>query len=280
MGTVDGWPKDDCLKMFKGVDKNGDGKISLEEFIEWVMKGVEASKSGDQVKKEAETPEEVVAEAAKQAADKAEMQAAAPYLHELFEIQKKNYYDLMNLPVDELMAMMFEPEKAKEYEEKQQKMVDEQLKPLFQKSFKHHDSNGNDSLSKEEAAVFFSHFTHEQGAFLKSMIANQLRTEVRNMIASVAKDASAADKDQLEKLKVEAEAKIKETVGNLKTMLNKIEEDYNANKADRDAAAFKVLDVNGDGSLAYAELEAAVFPKDPTDPMPKAFNEALGFTPP
>merc|ERR1712224_673376 len=79
-----------------------------------------------------------------------------------------------------------------------------------------------------------------------------------------------------EQVKKQIEAKIDETVKKIEVVNKKQVEDYKANKAERDAEAFKVCDVSGDGTLQLDEVIAILTPESP---KMIAFMSALGINP-
>merc|ERR1712228_364106 len=62
----------------------------------------------------------------------------------------------------------------------------------------------------------------------------------------------------------------------IKMAIEKAKDEYMANKAERDAASFKVIDTSGDGTLQEQEFLAAFEPESEKN---VAFMKALGLSP-
>lgn len=163
--------------------------------------------------------------------------AAAPFLAEYHtKIEAKMMEDMKDGL--NLAALKDNPEEAKKYWLKYKEGWQafwEENKVLLEKSFKRHDTAGNDVLSKEEAAVFFKNLMvqwMDMGMVWAGMMVPEGGTEEETKAA-------------IEAAKVEVQKK---------------KDNYAANKADFDAAGFKVLDVNDDGTLQLKEFLAAFEP--------------------
>lgn len=126
-------------------------------------------------------------------------------------------------------------------------------KPLLEKSFARHDTNSSAVLEKDEAAVFFGQLVHVDSGFCKAISALQLDFESQQF------PEGPAQGEAIEKAKAD---------------IQKREDEYNADKAARDAAAFKVLDTNGDGTLQKSEFIAAF---EPGSEINAKFLRALGY---
>merc|ERR1719512_640972 len=66
--------------------------------------------------------------------------------------------------------------------------------------------------------------------------------------------------EEREKIKPLLEEQMKKEIEAAQAEVQKKEENYKANKAEYDAAAFKVLDTNGDGTIQLVEFIAAFEP--------------------
>merc|ERR1712228_1050623 len=77
-------------------------------------------------------------------------------------------------------------------------------------------------------------------------------------------------------MKKQCSEQVKEAVEKLKKDTAEAIDDYKSNKAERDKAAFEVIDVGKDGQLQEAEVVAALLPGDPKN---DALLQALGFAP-
>jgi len=189
----------------------------------------------------------------------------APYLAEFFKLQQETMSKTMADP----LAMM---EKALT-KGGMQKMKQEQLTwfrnvgtPLLEKSFKHHDSGGSGTLTQEEAQVFFEHLISKEVAMYKAVAVAALQKTMLAM-AEMMKGMGMSDNDE--------KAKMKEEIAEVNQKFDEKMKKYWANKASCDAAAFKVLDTNGDGTIQLAEF-ISVF--EPESPRNMEFHLALGLT--
>ena len=72
----------------------------------------------------------------------------------------------------------------------------------------------------------------------------------------------------------EAKKEAKKKVAEMRQVFRKLTEEYKANKSAMDAAAFKVLDVSGDGKLQEEEVLNALMLGTPQN---KKLQAALGF---
>merc|ERR1712046_378637 len=82
--------------------------------------------------------------------------------------------------------------------------------------------------------------------------------------------------EQMKEMAEEIKSQMSIQIDMMKKMMEKSKEDYLANKAERDAAAFKVVDTSGDGTLQENEFLAAFEPETEKN---SAFMKALGFAP-
>merc|ERR1711879_518309 len=76
------------------------------------------------------------------------------------------------------------------------------------------------------------------------------------------------------KAAVDMQDKVKKAVDDVRAEVAKMGENYKTDKANRDAAAFKVVDTSGDGTLQVEEVVAALTPDTPRN---EEFMKALGF---
>jgi len=198
---------------------------------------------------------------------------SAPYLKQYFEVVSKGVEELASMDMGEMMAMAFDPEKKKAFEKKTEDQ-NTQLKELVTKSFKHHDTKDTNVLDKEEATVFFTHLVDEQTCFIPAVAQIAIKKSIEmgiQMMAGFMGEDSADVKEGRENI----EKMVQEGVKEAKENAQKAKEDYYKNKVDRDAAAFKVIDVNNDGTIQLEELIAAM---TPNDPKMNALMAALGIT--
>jgi len=149
--------------------------------------------------------------------------------------------------------------------------------PLLSKSFDHHDTKKNGVLDAHEAAVFFQNLMTKLEGWLKRMmdraVLPTLEAQVTSQIGEAVAQFPAKQQRQMEEKVKDIMRKV---VSSFKEEFEGILKTYRAEKKQRDAAAFKVLDVNGDGKLQKKEfLEAFSFGEEKNT----LFLLALGFNP-
>jgi len=246
-----GFTEEDCQKMFSEADMNKDGAIKYEEFVAWVF--------SDDL--EEETPEG---------------ESAAPFMKQAFELLTKGITDLTAAAMEEggdLEAAMANEE-----------AMQSQFVELLGKSFDHHNKSGSGTLDPEEAKQFFSNLVSQSGAFLESIVTISIKkfmaVTVKQMMAVMAEEGDEASNAE-PAVKMAMVSAMRE---GLQTELEKAKaktaqqlEEYLANKEERDAAAFKVIDVDGTGSIGKDEFLAAFTPGNEKSDEVMA---ALGIEPP
>lgn len=148
------------------------------------------------------------------------------------------------------------------------------LQPLIEKSFDYHDTLKNKVLEPDESKLFFEHYVAEQGEFFVALQASMHKKIIEiNMQMMAGLMGGQVDKKQMQK---NVQAQVDAHVAKIKKLVDEQIASYTADKASRNAAAFKVLDVNGDGKLQKDEVVEALIPD--TDKN-KQFVSALGINP-
>merc|ERR1711972_722169 len=171
---------------------------------------------------------------------------------------------------EKLMALAIDPEAKKKMAEESKAWFESEAKPLLEKSFKHHDTSNTGVLDKAEAAIFFKHMVGEETDFAQAMVAFSIEAGIKMSLATL---ESLSEEDR-EKIKPQLEEQMKKEIESAKADVQKKEENYKANKAELDAAAFSVLDTSGDGSLQLTEFLAAF---EPDSTMNLEVHMALGY---
>lgn len=200
-------------------------------------------------------------------------QCQSPALHQYFEEQiklTKEETKKLQQNVMGTLSMIGDPEALKKHQDELTAKMHGILIPLIEKIFGLHDTLKNNVLEPSESRLFFEHYIAEQGQFLVALQAYMVKAgleESMKMMAAMMggkvdqKEIQAQVDDQVEKL-----AKLVEEQTN----------EYVANKVERDAAAFKVLDISGDGKIQKPDVVQALLPN--TDKN-KEFLNALGVNP-
>jgi len=212
-----------------------------------------------------------------------EKPSESPYLKEYFEIQVK----AMSETIDMVPLLLFD-ENAKEKMDSKRSETIALLKVPLQKSFKRHAVKGNDILDREEAAAFFKHLVEENIHFVKAYTASismkSIETSV-GMGAGILEAMADSDEDKAafqdfqNAIRAGCEEGVKASVQMIEEAMKQQMADYLANRAERNAAAFKIMDKNEDGTLQLAEIEEILLAEMDSDKA-LAFMEALGFAPP
>jgi len=135
---------------------------------------------------------------------------------------------------------------------------------------------GSECLDPQESKSFFDNYTDNLGGFLKAiaeMAMMQGFQAAMRMLQEMAGDDPEV-KQMMEEAMKEAKSEIDEALKEMKENVDSQMKDYHANKAERDAEAFKAIDVNGDGQLVCEEVIKALTPD--TEENQKMMR-ALGF---
>jgi len=115
---------------------------------------------------------------------------------------------------------------------------------LVKKVFTHYDVNGDGVLDKEETAILYSHFADEFSKVFPDQGNDDER--IQNLVDGVlhmSLDDARANWQQRKEQKKEFMKQIEDGL-----------QAYNANKEEKDQAAFAIMDVNGDGKLRLQEV--------------------------
>lgn len=205
---------------------------------------------------EAKEAAEATAEAAVAPAEgAAEGDKDAPFLAEYFAKVQSRTAALIS-DQEKLLALAVDPEANKKLNEESKAWFESEAKPLLEKSFKRHDINNSDVLDPKEADLLFKHMVREETNFAQAISALSIEAGAR-MSMGMLKLVSIEER---EKIKPLLEEQIKKKIESAMAEVQKKEDNYKANKADFDAAAFKVLDTNADGTLQLVEFLAAFEP--------------------
>merc|ERR1719440_368842 len=168
------------------------------------------------------------------------------------------------------MAMAMDPEAEQKMKEKQAALKEE-CSPLLRKSFEHHNPSGSGTLSPEEAGAFFDHLVHEEGDFIRAvagMVMTNVVAGMMNMMQQMVPEEQRPEMESQIRTQMEA-AKTQ-----MEEQIAKATADYEADRAAKNAAAFAIIDKNGDRTIQLDEFVAAM---DFEGDKSKDFQKALGF---
>jgi hypothetical protein len=221
------------------------------------------------------------------------LKEAAPFLHKYFKLVKEHALETAAEAQKTLTSRVMDPSEADPYkslgkmmkvaqklqEEQQRKKIalNEELGPVILKAFTHHDKTGTHVLDREEAATFFSHIVDEQGAFQEASAAvlqGQAVQEMTKAMMDMTKMMGGKVDKKAEKAK--ADAMVHEMLEATRELVEKAMVEYKNDKQAKDATAFKVLDISGEGTLKSEEVVVAM-----TQGSAKnvEFMTAIGFGP-
>lgn len=200
----------------------------------------------------------------------------SPYLNQYYEeVIRVNERDTKRGRDDPLwmFGLLTSKEKKAEHEASTKKEYETVLPPLIEKSFEHHDKNKDGILDTKESAVFFQNLVCENTRMLEAMFAYPCRLTLAADLKEHAdyigdNEQIKADWERETGFKVEwfkekMQSILAEKEEGIAKFMQELKEEYVASKAERDAAAFKALDVNNDGQLQKTELVAALIPSTP-----------------
>lgn len=195
---------------------------------------------------------------------------SAPFLDEYFAKAQARTEKLI-ADQEKLMAIAMAPEAQQKLKDDSKEWFQTEAKPLLEKSFKHHDTRENDLLDKEEAAAFFQHLISAETKLAKAMSALSIEAGIKMSMAMLENMLSAEERKEVQP---QIEEQMKVAVEAAKKAVQEKEDAYIANKDKHDAMAFKVLDVNNDGTLQLSEFLAAFEPETERNAQ---LHLALGF---
>jgi cation transport regulator ChaB len=162
-------------------------------------------------------------------------------------------------PLGEAMAMATDParqEKAKRDQEK----FHQKIKGTIEKSFDHHDIDGNGVLSVQESQKFFSNYIERQALFQDQMGAFQAQQSQDMGLKMMSKMMGG---DMPKQVKQQLKDKAKEQINKTKELMVQALDEYEKDKEKFDKDAFTAIDTRKDGQLAKDEVVSALLPGTP-----------------
>lgn len=197
---------------------------------------------------------------------------AAPYLHKYFETILDFTKDLSD---PENVKSLLTNRKAREEVETKKKKLKGKLFGLIVQAFNNHDTDGDGILDLEESKVFFGHFVDEQQKMVQAMCAMAGGLMQAQIVAQLDDPQIPPEMKQMMKGMLDGAAEaLKAQLRQTEEQNKKLCEAYRRNKAERDSAAFKVIDADGSGTLQMNEVVAALTPETASNTK---LMKALGF---
>lgn len=225
---------------------------------------LQAALGGGEAEKAA--PAEAPAEAA------APAEGAAPFLTQAFLTQA---FLTQTMTQAFLMAISGEDVDPDDLQKEINEAM-EKCREFLGKSFDHHDKKGNGVLDKEEASAFFEHLLEANGAMFQNIVEVEMRIPIEAMIKDFKASKDLSDEEKAKAIAGMKEG-LQETINEQKAATAKQVEEYKANKAERDAAAFKVVDTSGDGTMQREEfLDALKFGSEKNGLLMEAIGIQMG----
>lgn len=175
--------------------------------------------------------------------------SAAPHLDEYFKVQAELAGAANDLRADpyRAMSLVTDPTKLKEFRDEQAKKVD-QLREIIPKSFEYHDTTKDGVLSVEESQVLFTHFVERLVPHTTRFACKGLEQMI-DLQANMMKQALGDDEAKVKEVNEKRADALRQAQEQVITSFKEKEEAYTSDKVAKDAAAFAVLDKNGDGKL-------------------------------
>lgn len=171
--------------------------------------------------------------------------ASAPHLKEFFA-EKLKFQDSDPAEAMATVMLLGGPDAA-EVLGKEKRWYDETGKNILMKSFDHHDKDKSKKLDKPEADQFFANLVQEEETFTAAMSEAGIRASLGGLLLAA---KSAGMKDTVK----DVTAQIKSLVAAAKKDAAQRRKNYKASKKEFNEAAFKLMDLNGDGSICIDEF--------------------------
>jgi len=273
--------EDKVMAAFKSWDKDGNGKISKSEITELftglnekisAKQVAQLVKAGDKDKDGELDFNEITA-----------FLFQAPHLQKFFveltKLLEKHLKQATDISMKVLSscsnpfeAMGQLQKKMQDMKVKQQAELEKKLQPILKKAIAWHDKDGSGVLEKDEAIIFFSNYSGFLSQFYRDVFkVTTLQTSktMEKQMRQVGGKEAAQQFAQAFNEQMEVHLKALDDVLDVKF------KDYKANIDDRHRAAWKVMDVNGDGNLNEAEILDCLLPS--REAKHQAFVQALGL---
>jgi hypothetical protein len=283
-------------RSMKMTDKDGDKTAAWDSVVDGVMIGSQWLQVGGHFLPVSLNGKTVLKEA---------YSGPAPHLHEYF----RRVVAFGNECTEALQALVTDNLMPLKLKAKQAGMIAEGA-VFLTASFELHNPSGSGALSKEEADVFFNDLVHEEGDFAKAMgksviasaimqLVSQAEAEARKRYKEALREhvsrtgfliqaACASDEgrrqlkqgedktvnEALDVLRAQCNSQFKPLLGKLDEFIATSMVAYEENRAERNAAAFKVIDVDGSETIQLSEFLAAM---EQGSEKHKELKKALGF---
>lgn len=152
------------------------------------------------------------------------------------------------------------------------------LAPLIERAFNYYDANKDGVIDSVESSRLFENLVSQNSNFHKFALISFTRQSLERAITPLEEQIRELGGSKAVQAHKKAQQDLKrfleDVICIVETILEGVQQDYSRNKKTRDAAAFRLLDVDHDGRLQKSEVLAAFTPK--SEKMQR-FMAAFGF---
>lgn len=163
----------------------------------------------------------------------------------------------------------------KKHKQDRTRWFETQGRDLLVKSFKFHDADSNDLLNLAEAKVFFHAFVAEQSSFKAAVAVQAKQLLLEAVLRSGQRKYAESEPEKLLEFQEKMPLIMQKTAEAAEKTSEARLQNYLSHKDDHDAAAFELMDANGDGTITLEQF-LAYFGPDSSAAKVRLYV-ALGF---